>query len=76
VRRPPGTPGSWETDTHGAVIHVGGQRLTIPSFVDPAPFLAKAEFRVGAIGGMITDQGRIDLVRLLARAGYLQIVAV
>lgn len=76
VRRQAGAPGSWETGADGATIHIAGQRLTIPSFVDPAPFFAEGAFRIGAINGMITNQGRIDLVRLLARAGYLQIVAV
>jgi ribosomal protein L16 Arg81 hydroxylase len=76
MRRWPGRTALVEKDDRGTTIDFAGVRVMIPAFVNPALLLAEEAFRVGAIQGMITDKGRIDLARSLARAGYLQLMEI
>ncbi|MGZ3874479.1 MAG: JmjC domain-containing protein [Mucilaginibacter sp.] len=60
--------------SEGTMISFGEQAITIPKIIDPVLFLEDRPFKVAGIRGLITDDGRLQLVRRLVEAGFLQII--
>jgi ribosomal protein L16 Arg81 hydroxylase len=57
----------------GSEVSFGNHRLTIPAFIDKGIFLQDMPFRVNDIKGMLTDDGKIALVREFIESGFLRI---
>ena len=55
------------------VIRFGEQKVKIPAFVEKDIFMQDEPFRINQIKGLITDQGRLEIVRRLIEAGFLKI---
>lgn len=58
----------------GITLSFGEQAITIPKIIDPVLFLEDKPFKVAEVRGLITDEGRLQLVRRLVEAGFLQII--
>jgi ribosomal protein L16 Arg81 hydroxylase len=54
-------------------IIFGEKRISVPGIIEPQLFLQDTAFRIGDIKGLVTDNGRLALVREMIEAGYLQI---
>ncbi|MBS1522325.1 MAG: hypothetical protein JST50_15095 [Bacteroidetes bacterium] len=55
------------------VIQFGEQKIEIPVFVEKDIFMQDQPFRIGQIKGLVTDQGKLEIVRRLIEAGFLKI---
>jgi len=55
------------------VIEFGEQKVKIPAFVEKDIFMQAKPFRINQIKGLVTDQGKLEIVRRLIEAGFLKI---
>jgi len=57
-------------------ISFGGSMLKIPGFIDKDIFLQDKPFEVNEITGLVTNQGKLTIVREFVEAGFLQIKSI
>ena len=50
--------------------------LKIPGFIDKDIFLQDKPFEVNEITGLVTNQGKLTIVREFVEAGFLQIKSI
>lgn len=62
-----------EQTNRGSVVSFGNSRLTIPAFIDKEILLQNSPFKISDIKGVITDDGKIALVREFIESGFLEI---
>lgn len=59
----------------GNVIIFGKQEMSVSKIFDLSLFMKDEPFKVADIGGLITNNGKLILVRQFVEAGFLQIIA-
>lgn len=57
----------------GNVIIFGKQEMSVSKIFDLSLFMKDEPFKVADIGGLITNNGKLTLVRQFVEAGFLQI---
>ena len=58
---------------NATLVKYGNQEIKIPEFIENAIFFQDKPFKIRDIRGLVTHKGKLDLVRELLRAGFLEI---
>lgn len=62
-----------DNSKNATVIQFGNQELKIPAFIEKDILMQHCPFKVGEIKGLISEQGKLDIIRQLVEAGFLKI---
>ena len=62
-----------EPSKDGCIISYGSTKFNIPAFVEKTIFLQDEPFSANDIKGLISNQGKLELIKEFIRAGFLSI---